>query len=57
MNIKGGTFHDTSWIKPAGHIWAKSKQVWVTFPAGDIIYQAQPDNYDLLTRAYAQDMN
>ena len=52
MNIKGGTFDDTSWLHPAGHIWTRSKQPWVTLPADTLTYDAQPENYDALTARY-----
>ncbi|WP_018689206.1 hypothetical protein [Ahrensia kielensis] len=41
-----------SWIKPAGHIWIKSKQDWVVLPQGDLTYEGQPENYDALICAY-----
>lgn len=52
MNIKGVSFDDASWIKPAGHIWIKSKQDWVMLPQGDLTYDGQPENYDALICAY-----
>lgn len=52
MNIKGGSFDDTSWIKPAGHIWISSKQNWVVLPQDDLTYEHQPESYDALTKAY-----
>ena len=53
LNIKGGTFDDTSWLKPAGHIWLKSKQAWLLIPEDGLHYQGQPDDYDALTEHYA----
>lgn len=55
LNIKGGSFDDTSWIKPAGHIWTSSKQKWVVLPEESLRYKAQPENYDALIAAYQQD--
>lgn len=55
LNIKGGSFDDTTWIKPAGHIWTDSKQAWVVLPKGDLTYKAQPEDYDALIAAYQQD--
>ncbi|WP_342848180.1 hypothetical protein [Ahrensia kielensis] len=52
MNIKGVSFNDASWIKPAGHIWIKPKQDWVVLPQGDLTYEGQPENYDALICAY-----
>lgn len=30
--IKAGSFDDTSWIKPAVHVWCDSAQPWVEIP-------------------------
>ena len=38
LNIKGGTFDDTSWIEPAGHIWIGSKQRWLELPKSALVY-------------------
>jgi len=48
LNIKAGTLDDTSWLKPAGHIWIRSKQNWFEIPPGDLSYQTQPKTYDAL---------
>jgi len=55
LNIKGGTFDDTSWIKPTGHIWIGSKQAWLVLPKSDISYKGQPEDYTALIAAYQQD--
>jgi hypothetical protein len=47
-NIKAGTLDDTSWLKPAGHIWTASKQSWVNIPADAINYLKQPKNFDAI---------
>lgn len=52
LNIKGGTFDTASWIKPAGHIWIKSKQTWLDLPEESLVYMEQPDSYEALTAAY-----
>lgn len=52
LNIKGGTFDDTSWLNPAGHIWIASKQPWVTLPPGVPTYDHQPDNYNALSERW-----
>jgi hypothetical protein len=41
--VRGGTLDDTSWLRPTTHFWTRSKQPWVVLPAGDKIYQTQPD--------------
>lgn len=49
LNIKGGTLDDKSWLIPAGHIWTRSRQKWVTIPDDALAYEEQPDNYQRLT--------
>ncbi len=49
FNIKGGTFDDRSWMKPAGHIWTGSKQPFFAIGADEIAYERQPPDYDVLT--------
>ncbi len=48
LNIKAGTLDDSSWLKPAGHIWTKSRQSWVIIPQDDLSYEGQPNDYDEL---------
>ena len=44
INIKAGTLDDTSWLVPAGHIWAGSRQAFINPAAGELVYLAQPDD-------------
>lgn len=46
MNIKAGTLDDTSWLRPAGHIWVRSKQPWVKIGANELTYERQPEDGD-----------
>jgi len=46
LNIKAGTLDDTSWLKPAGHIWTKSKQPWMVFSEDALVYTQQPEDQD-----------
>lgn len=48
LNIKGGAFDDTSWLVPAGHIWTRSKQGFVSIPDDVLAYEEQPPDYDAL---------
>ena len=41
-NVKAGTLDDTSWLRPTVHIWTRSKQPWITLPAGDRTFETQP---------------
>ena len=47
-NIKGGTLDDCSWLMPAGHIWARSKQPFIHIRPDEISYEGQPENYNAL---------
>ena len=40
--VRAGTLDDTSWLRPTRHIWTRSNQAWVTLPAGDEVFGAQP---------------
>jgi hypothetical protein len=44
VRVRAGTLDDTSWLRPTRHIWTRSKQPWITLPAGDQIFEAQPPN-------------
>ncbi len=54
LNIKAGTLDDTSWLKPAGHIWTKSRQGWFEIPPGDLNYSGQPQTYGPLIERWQQ---
>ena len=41
-NVRGGTFDDTSWLRPTVHLWTRSKQPWVVLPEGDQKFETQP---------------
>jgi hypothetical protein len=45
LSLRAGTFDDTSWVVPMGHIWTKSAQRWFKFDADDILCDAQPTDY------------
>ncbi len=52
--LDGGTFDDTTWIVPAGHIFAASRQPWVEIPEGVVRYEGAPgdEGYLEITRAW-----
>ena len=54
MNIKAGTFDDTSWIKPAGHIWTKSKQPWTVIDDDALSYPAQPETFEAMNARWRE---
>lgn len=45
LSLRGGTIDDASWVRPAGHIWTKSAQSWVTFSEDDVLCDVQPTDY------------
>ena len=40
--LEPGTLDDTSWLRPAGHIWARSAQPWFELPEGALRFEEQP---------------
>ena len=40
--VRAGTLDDRSWLRPTAHFFTRSKQAWITLPAGDDIHEAQP---------------
>jgi hypothetical protein len=50
MTIKAGTLDDRSWLRPAGHIWARSRQPWVTFGPGELVFEMRPEKGVIHTR-------
>ena len=44
LNIKAGTLDDASWLVPAGHIWTRSKQAFVTIQDDELSYLQAPDD-------------
>ena len=45
FSLRAGTFDDTSWVEPVGHIWTKSAQGWVKFNGDDLLCDGQPTDY------------
>ncbi|MDW3098130.1 MAG: GFA family protein [Alphaproteobacteria bacterium] len=43
LNVKAGTLDDASWLVPAGHIWALSKQAHVAIRDDELAYPHQPE--------------
>ena len=39
--VRAGTLDDRSWLRPTAHFFTRSKQPWVTLPAGDQMFEAQ----------------
>ena len=45
LSLRAGTFDDTGWVAPAGHIWTRSAQPWFEFKDSDILCDVQPTDY------------
>ncbi len=45
LSLRAGTFDDTSWVRPAAHIWTKSAQRWIKFEEDDLLFEGQPTDY------------
>jgi hypothetical protein len=54
ISIKPGTLNDTTWLRPAGHIWTKSAQSWVLWGPTDLLYEENPDNFSDLISAWME---
>lgn len=49
--IEGGTFDDTRWVEPAGHIWTRSAQPWIRLPDDARSFPEQPSDADWIELA------
>jgi hypothetical protein len=53
-SLKAGSLDDTSWLVPAGHIWTRSKQKWVTISRDSLAYDAQPEDFGTLKERWRE---
>lgn len=53
--VRGGSLDDTSWLRPAGHVWTKRAQPWVKIDEDMLAFDAQPEGgFGPLIERYAQ---
>ena len=52
-SLRAGTLDDTSWVRPAGHIWMRSAQPWFRPDADDILSEGQPSDYTAIIERFA----
>lgn len=52
VSVKAGTLDDTSMLRPAGHLWTKRAQAWVSLAADTLQYEDEPEADEALYRAY-----
>lgn len=53
LSLRAGTLDDTSWVRPAGHIWMRSAQPWFRAAEGDLLFDHQPEDYQSLIERFA----
>ncbi len=53
LSLRAGTFDDTSWVRPAGHIWMRSAQPWFRPGPEDVLCDQQPTDYSALVERFA----
>lgn len=54
LSIKPGTLNDTTWLKPAAHIWTKSAQPWVLGEVSGLLYEENPESFSDLISAWRE---
>ncbi|WP_174873486.1 GFA family protein [Vogesella oryzae] len=52
LSIKPGSLDDTSWLRPAAHIWTQSAQPWLPLPAEVPGWPGNPDDFAELMAAW-----
>lgn len=52
-SLRAGTLDDTSWVRPAGHIWMRSAQPWFRPGGEDLLFEQQPEDYAALIERFA----
>jgi hypothetical protein len=53
-NLKPGTLDDTRWVRPAGHMWTRSKQCWIEIPADVFASEQQPADFRPLFQVWQE---
>ncbi len=52
LNIRPGTLDDTSWLRPAAHIFMRSAQPWEHVADGSICFETWPDDFKATMQAW-----
>ncbi|MFC3532678.1 GFA family protein [Vogesella facilis] len=52
LSIKPGSLDDTSWLRPAAHIWTDSAQPWLPLPVDVPGLPGNPDDFAALLAAW-----
>jgi len=53
-SLRAGTLDDTSWVRPAGHIWLRSAQPWFSPDPADALCNRQPTDYTPFIERFAR---
>ena len=53
-SLRAGTLDDTSWVRPAGHIWMRSAQPWFRPAPEDVVCDRQPTDYAPFVERFAE---
>jgi hypothetical protein len=54
LNVKAGTFDDTGWVSPVGHIWTEKAQPWIREQLTGVTYPRQQPNMDAFIAAWRE---
>ena len=52
LNVRAGTLDDTSWLRPAAHLFMRSAQPWETITDESICFETWPEDFMATTRAW-----
>lgn len=55
-HLRAGTLDDTSWLEPAAHIWARSRQPGVRLAPDALVYEKNPDGLDAIIARWGEMM-
>ena len=46
-SVKAGSLDDTSWLRPVGHIWTRSRQPWVDISdaPSSLVFEREPSDF------------
>lgn len=52
MSVRAGTLDDTSWLRPAAHIFTRSAQPWETFEGAAACFETTPGEFTETAHAW-----
>lgn len=57
VNVRGGSLDDTSWLKPAAHIWIRSAQPWMRFGNDVLTFEMEPVDFGPIAEAWRKQIS